>query len=70
MTADSDPADTEAAQDVARKEAKARAARAARHRKVFGDPLPDVTSDERGEPGEGGRDEEWYRSQRPPHHGG
>ena len=35
--------------------------------------LPDVTSDERGtgwgdEPTE--RDDEWYRSERPPHHGG
>ena len=35
--------------------------------------LPEVTSDERGtgwgdEPTQ--RDDEWYRSERPPHHGG
>jgi hypothetical protein len=37
--------------------------------------LPDVTEDERdrgwGEDRESGRrDEEWYRRERPPHHGG
>ncbi|MDN5896716.1 MAG: hypothetical protein L0H93_22195 [Nocardioides sp.] len=35
---------------------------------VFGDVLPEITSDERGE--RDGRSDEWYRSQRPPHHGG
>ncbi|GAA1841173.1 hypothetical protein GCM10009836_20640 [Pseudonocardia ailaonensis] len=39
---------------------------------IFGDTMPDVTSDELDEParaGEGGgRDEEWYRTNRPPHH--
>lgn len=40
---------------------------------VFGDTLPEVTSDELAEPGEaeradGDRDERWYRDNRPPHH--
>jgi hypothetical protein len=35
--------------------------------------LPQVSSDERDEgwgdePGAGGRDDEWYRRERPPHH--
>jgi hypothetical protein len=34
---------------------------------VFGDVLPDVTSDERPEPGESGADA-WYEDNRPPHH--
>jgi hypothetical protein len=35
---------------------------------VFGDVLPDVTSDERApEPGESGADA-WYQDNRPPHH--
>ena len=38
---------------------------------VFGDVLPDTTSDER-EPGEtaGGRGDTWLKEQVPPHHGG
>jgi hypothetical protein len=38
---------------------------------IFGDVLPDTTSDER-EPGgsDGAGSEEWYRANRPPHHGG
>ncbi|MFA6300605.1 MAG: hypothetical protein WCS84_08540 [Nocardioides sp.] len=39
---------------------------------VFGDVLPDTTSDER-EPGtssEGDASEEWLKAQVPPHHGG
>ncbi|MGW4211614.1 hypothetical protein ACWEIJ_26715 [Lentzea sp. NPDC004789] len=35
---------------------------------VFGDVLPETTSDERGGP-EADR-EAWYRENRPPHHGG
>lgn len=35
---------------------------------VFGDVLPDTTGDERGE--RSATPDEWYRSQRPPHHGG
>ncbi|MBM9467453.1 hypothetical protein [Nakamurella leprariae] len=41
---------------------------------VFGTTLPDVTRDELdpGSSGAGGtgRDERWYRENRPPHHGG
>jgi len=36
---------------------------------VFGDVLPETTSDERGGTPEGDR-EAWYRENRPPHHGG
>jgi hypothetical protein len=35
---------------------------------VFGDVLPDTTSDERG--GSAEDRESWYRENRPPHHGG
>jgi len=48
------------------------AARRRRLAEVFGDVLPDTTSDERDE-GSGQRDESardaWYRDQVPPHHG-
>ncbi len=49
------------------------AERRARLDRVFGDVLPETTSDERG-PGAGGDDEpdpgeEWLRAQVPPHHG-
>lgn len=38
---------------------------------VFGDVLPDATSDERSdEPGGSTESERWYRENRPPHHGG
>ncbi|GGI69057.1 hypothetical protein GCM10011581_02620 [Saccharopolyspora subtropica] len=33
---------------------------------IFGDVLPDTTSDDRAEPG--GDAERWYRENRPPHH--
>ena len=38
---------------------------------VFGDVLPDTTSDERDHeaPGSGSRDDDWLRAQVPPHHG-
>jgi hypothetical protein len=42
--------------------------RRARLAEVFGDVLPDTTSDER-EPGELREDDAWWRSQVPPHHG-
>ena len=56
------------------------AARARRRAEVFGEVLPDATSDERapgadGEDGKDGKDgsgdaaEEWLRSNVPPHHG-
>ena len=35
---------------------------------VFGDVLPDTTSDERS-PSESGKGDDWYRDQVPPHHG-
>jgi len=48
----------------------AEAARRRRLAEVFGDVLPDTTSDERG-PDQGDADREsWYRENRPPHHGG
>jgi hypothetical protein len=38
---------------------------------VFGDVLPDTTSDEREpERPEGDQDDDWYLRNRPPHHGG
>jgi hypothetical protein len=39
---------------------------------VFGDVLPDTTSDEReqGAPSDGDPSEEWLKAQVPPHHGG
>jgi hypothetical protein len=47
-------------------------ARKRRLAEVFGDVLPETTSDERDE-GSDGRDESardaWYRDQVPPHHG-
>ena len=38
---------------------------------VFGDVLPDTTSDERDHeaPGSGSHDDDWLRAQVPPHHG-
>jgi hypothetical protein len=55
-------------------EAAEKAARKRRLAEVFGDVLPDTTSDER-EPGTRGRSAEsasdaWLRDQVPPHHGG
>jgi hypothetical protein len=36
---------------------------------VFGDVLPETTSDERSEASDGAREtERWYRENRPPHH--
>jgi hypothetical protein len=38
---------------------------------IFGDVLPDTTGDERGSGDPEGRySEDWYRENRPPHHGG
>ncbi|CAN5623279.1 hypothetical protein BH10ACT10_BH10ACT10_07880 [soil metagenome] len=56
-----------------REDAVAAAERRRRRAEVFGDALPDSTSDERGdgwserEPTEGS--DEWFRRQVPPHHG-
>jgi hypothetical protein len=48
------------------------AARRRRLAEVFGDPLPETTSDERDDDGgaEKSARDEWYRDQVPPHHGG
>ena len=37
---------------------------------IFGDVLPDTTADERDPSGDRGYSEQWYRDNRPPHHGG
>jgi hypothetical protein len=37
---------------------------------IFGDVLPETTSDERDPSGDPGYSEQWYRENRPPHHGG
>jgi hypothetical protein len=48
----------------------AEAARRRRLAEVFGEVLPDTTTDERGaDHGDADR-ESWYRENRPPHHGG
>nr|WP_167479828.1 MULTISPECIES: hypothetical protein [Nocardia] len=50
--------------------AQRRARDAARLARIFGDTLPDTTSDERGpEPDTAGSSDDWLRSQVPPHHG-
>ena len=37
---------------------------------IFGDVLPETTGDERDPGGDAGYSEQWYRENRPPHHGG
>ncbi|NIH78435.1 hypothetical protein [Amycolatopsis viridis] len=37
---------------------------------IFGEVLPDTTSDEREPERPAGNDDTWYRENRPPHHGG
>jgi hypothetical protein len=46
------------------------AARRRRLAQVFGDPLPDTTSDERDDDGRAEESalDDWYRDQVPPHH--
>ncbi|QWF81896.1 hypothetical protein [Amycolatopsis sp. CA-230715] len=36
--------------------------------KIFGEVLPDTTSDERDPDPRPGRDDSWYHENRPPHH--
>jgi hypothetical protein len=36
---------------------------------VFGDVLPETTTDERDEKDDSGRSDDWLKSQVPPHHG-
>ena len=54
-------------------EAQSEAERKRRLAEVFGDVLPETTSDERDPGSDGRRDESardaWYRDQVPPHHG-
>ena len=59
--------------DVSPEEARREAERKRRLSEVFGDVLPETTTDER-DPGSDGRGDEaardnWYRDQVPPHHG-
>jgi hypothetical protein len=52
-------------------EAVRAAARRRRLAEVFGDVLPEATSDDRSESGPpAGADDRWYTENRPPHHGG
>ncbi|WP_158842496.1 hypothetical protein [Saccharothrix deserti] len=61
---------TEPADDADARASAAAAEEAARRRRlaeVFGDVLPETSSDE---PRPSGRDDRWYEENRPPHHGG
>lgn len=49
--------------------ARERAAEAARLARIFGEVLPETTGDERGTGSTGRDNDEWLRSQVPPHHG-
>ena len=49
-------------------QARREAARRRRRAEVFGEVLPDATTDDRPETGEG-RSDDWWRGQVPPHHG-
>lgn len=64
MSSDPEP-DTPDAAAVARR----KAAEAARVARIFGEVLPETTTDERGGDSRGGDSDEWLRSQVPPHHG-
>jgi hypothetical protein len=59
--------------DVSRDDARREAERKRRLSEVFGDVLPETTTDERDAGSEGRGDETardtWYRDQVPPHHG-
>ena len=71
MTPEPDRQDPPAPDDEARLARAADAERRRRRARVFGEALPEGTSDERGdgwsEPREGS--DEWFRRQVPPHHG-
>lgn len=60
-------------EEPAQPDAEREAARKRRLAEVFGDVLPDGTSDERpdswGERDAGADDDDWLRNQVPPHHG-
>ena len=73
MTPEPDRQDPPARDEEARRAGATEAERRRRRARVFGDVLPEGTSDERGngwserEPREGS--DEWLRRQVPPHHG-
>ena len=73
MTPEPDRQDAPARDEEARRADATEAERRRRRARVFGDVLPEGTSDERGdgwserEPREGS--DEWFRRQVPPHHG-
>ena len=73
MTPEPDRQDPPARDEEARRADATEAERRRRRARVFGDVLPEGTSDERGdgwserEPREGS--DEWFRRQVPPHHG-
>lgn len=73
MTPEPDRQDPPARDEEARHAGATEAERRRRRARVFGDVLPEGTSDERGdgwserEPREGS--DEWFRRQVPPHHG-
>lgn len=73
MTPEPDRQDPPARDQEARRPGATEAERRRRRARVFGDVLPEGTSDERGdgwserEPREGS--DEWLRRQVPPHHG-
>ena len=53
--------------DLSDEESESEWARRARLAAVFGDVLPEQTGDDRGP--RGGKGDDWYRDQVPPHHG-
>lgn len=73
MTPEPDRQDPPARDEEARRADATEAERRRRRARVFGEVLPEGTSDERGdgwserEPREGS--DEWFRRQVPPHHG-
>ncbi|MGA6209666.1 hypothetical protein ACPESR_33440 [Nocardia testacea] len=42
----------------------------ARLDRIFGEVLPSTTRDDRDDEGPSGADDDWWRAQVPPHHGG
>ncbi len=73
MTSSGDPGDPGDMGDVGGQKPRDEAERKKRLAEVFGDVLPDTTSDERDDAPSGHAEEsardEWYRDQVPPHHG-
>ena len=61
------PDEAAGASDSSAEESESEWARRARLAAVFGDVLPEQTRDDRGP--RGGKGDDWYRAQVPPHHG-